>query len=711
MTKNLARNQKRNEAVGATKRKRHRAGHNGAACGLMALFLMCILLATVTSCARMGNPDGGWYDDTPPRVVGATPADRATSVKNQKVTIHFNEFIKLEDAQSKVIVSPPQIEQAEIRATGKRILVELKDTLKENTTYTIDFSDAITDNNEGNPMGNYTYSFSTGSVIDTLAVSGYCLNAADLEPIKGILVGLYKLPEEPADSLSPASAADSLALSAEARSKGTTGVLSDTVFRTTPFMRVSRTNGSGFFTIKGVAPGKYNVYAVEDADGDFKFSQKSERIGYSHDVVVPSFRQDVRQDTVWIDSLHIDNIIKVPYTRFLPDDFTLLCFQEPQTDRYLLKTERKDPEKVEVFFTYGSDSLPVIRGLDFDESDAFVVEASQHRDTLCYWLRDTTLINRDTLTFEMQYYATDTLGQLVLNTDTIEAVPKQSYEKRQKQAKKDYEKWEKEQEKLRKKGERYDSIMPRKPLEMKVAPTGQLDPTQSIFIDVDVPLEKCDTSAIHLYCMIDSVWYRAPHQFTQEWTRTYRIMAEWQQGLEYSLEIDSAAFVSIYGEASNPFKKGIKVRTNDEFSTLVVNLSGLPAMPDSAQLVVELLESGDKPARKAVMGADHAAEFFFVKPNAYYLRAFVDMNGNGVWDTGLYDTDRQAEPVFYHTEKVECKEKWDVTRSWNLTATPRYKQKPAAITKQKPDKEKQLRNRNIERARSMGKEYVKEQGL
>ena len=101
----------------------------------------------------MGSPDGGWYDDTPPRVVSSSPSDKATKVKSKRVTINFNEFVKLEDAQNKVIVSPPQLEMAEIKAAGKRIIIDLKDSLKENTTYTIDFSDAISDNNEGNPMG------------------------------------------------------------------------------------------------------------------------------------------------------------------------------------------------------------------------------------------------------------------------------------------------------------------------------------------------------------------------------------------------------------------------------------------------------------------------------------------------------------------------------------------------------------------------------
>ena len=87
---------------------------------------------------------------------------------------------------------------------------------------------------------------------------------------------------------------------------------------------------------------------------------------------------------------------------------------------------------------------------------------------------------------------------------------------------------------------------------------------------------------------------------------------------------------------------------------------------------------------------------------------FVDRNGNGVWDTGDYDKDLQAEEMYYYPQKIECKAKFDVTLSWNLTSTPRTRQKPTEITKQKPDKEQaKLRNRNADRARELGIEYVK----
>ncbi len=644
------------------------------------LFYIFCIASIIVGCARMGSPDGGWYDDDPPRVIGATPEDKATNVKSKKITIFFDEFIKLEDATNKVIVSPPQLEQPEIKASGKKIIVELQDTLKDNTTYTIDFSDAISDNNEGNPMGNYTYSFSTGEQIDTFEVSGYVLDASNLEPIKGIAVGLY----------------DDLA---------------DSAFKTKPLMRISRTDGSGHFVIKGVAPGTYRAYALQDADGDFRFTQKGEMIAFNHDTFEPSSKPDTRVDTVWRDSLHIDALLQKPYTHFLPDDITLLAFKQLQTDRTLLKTERVEPNKISMYFTYGDSLLPQIKGLNFKADSAFIIETNEKRDTIHYWIRDTTLVNQDTLSMDITYHVTDTLGNLVLQTDSaVDIVPKVSYEKRMKEKAKEIEKWQKEQDKKKKREEKYDSIYPVKPLEPKFAVPASMVPGQKITVEMPTPLMHCDTSAVHLYSQIDSLWYDAECVFrpVENSIRQYEILADWKLGVEYSLEIDSAAFVDIYGLVSNPYKQGIKVKTLDEFSSLTLNISGVEAVDTT--IIVQMLTSQDAVTQE-VRVSKGKAEFKYVTPGKFYLRAFIDANGNGVWDTGDYDADRQAEAVYYYSKELECKEKWDVTESWNLTATPRFRQKPQAIVKQKPDQAKKLKNRNIERAKQLGIEYMKSKGI
>lgn len=638
------------------------------------LLYICCMACAVVGCARMGQPDGGWFDDDPPVVIGSHPADQSTNVSTKKISIYFNEYIKLEDATNKVIVSPPQLEMPEIKDAGKRIVVELQDSLKPNTTYTIDFSDAIVDNNEGNPLGNYTYSFSTGDQIDTMEVSGYVLDASNLEPVKGILVGLY----------------DDLA---------------DSAFKTKPMIRVSRTDSRGHFVIKGVAQGTYRTYALKDVDGNFCFNQKSEMIGFNHESYVPSSKPDVRIDTIWRDSLHIDAFKQTPYTHFLPDDVTLLAFTHIQTDRYLLKTERKDPEKFTMFFTYGHPDLPVIRGLNFNADSAFVIDTKEQQDTINYWLRDTTLVNQDTLRMEVAYMMTDTLGNLISQTDTLEVLAKTPFAKRQRELSKEMEKWQKEQERKKKREEPYDSIYPAKPLKPNFMLSQQIDPDKKIEIEMPAPLQRVDTAAIHLYSMIDSAWYEAPFTFMPipHRLRFYEIRADWRPDTEYSLEIDSAAFEDIYGHVSGANKQGIKVKSLDEYGTLTIKVSGVA---DSLPLRVRLLNKSDGIV-KEVLAKDGVAYFQYVNPEKYYLSAYVDANGNGLWDTGDYDQDRQAESVYYYPREIECKERWDITQQWNLTAVPRYKQKPLAITKQKADGEKKLKNRNADRARNLGIEYNK----
>lgn len=618
------------------------------------------------SCARMGSPDGGWYDDKPPRIVGTSPADRSTNVTAQKITIQFDEFVKVEDATNKVIVSPPQLEMPEIKGAGKKIVVELKDSLKPNTTYTIDFSDAISDNNEGNPLGNYTYTFSTGEQIDTFEVSGTVLNAEDLEPIKGIMVGLYD-------------------------------DLSDTIFQKKPFLRVARTDSRGHFVVKGIAPGTYRAYALKDADGDYMFNQMSEMIAFSHHTFEPSCRPDTRQDTIWRDSLHIDSIMRVPYIHYFPDDLVLLAFTHVQTDRYLVKTERNEPHLFKMFFSYGNPELPVIRGLNFNSDNAFVVEHNAKCDTITYWLRDTTLVNQDTLRMERQYLVSDSSGALVSMTDTVEVLAKMSYEKRLKEKKKEMEKWLKEQEKKKKRGLHYDSIYQDKPLE----PSYNMPkaPDENVLMTFSKPLEKLDTSAIHLYTMVDSVWYNAPFEFGEKDSipRTYELRAEWRAGMEYSLEVDSAAFVDIYGLVSGPIKKGIKIGESESFSTLFVKLSGA----DLSHMVVQLLNNSGGVV-KQTRPIDGTAEFYYVNPGQYYLNAFDDINDNGVWDTGDYAADRQPEDLYFYHESIECKAKWDVTERWNLTSRPRTEQKPGPLIKQKAEQGKKLQNRNADRAKKLG---------
>lgn len=637
--------------------------------------LLCLLALILTAaCASIGNPDGGRFDETPPRVVGSSPADGAVNVSKRKVQILFDEYIKLEKASEKVVISPPQIEPANVRADGKRVKVDFYDSLRANTTYTIDFSDAIEDNNEGNPMGQYTFSFSTGDVIDTMQVSGRVLNAADLEPIKGIMVGLY-----PADS-----------------------TWNDTLFRTRPFLRVSRTNGEGRFTIKGVKDGAYRVRALEDKDGDFVFSQKNERVAFDTTVYVTGSFPDVRMDTVWRDSLWYDSIRVVPYTHYTPDDVLLLAFLEDGQERHLLKTVYPEPTNFTFYFTAPSDSTPRIKGLNFDER-CLVADASLKNDTVTFWVTDTALIHRqDTLSMILSYMETDTLGQLVVTNDTLDLSPKTTYAKIAAERSKQIEAWEKDRERRQKKAKKplpyeenpYERIW----LEAGFKPSGSLAPNQNVRYLAKEPILEVDTTKIHFYVKKDTDWLPAPFLFLPEErsAKSYMLYAEWEPGQKYRFVMDTAAVVSVLEHESKSVRQEFHVRAVEEYGSIFIHVIS----PDTG-VVVQLLSKNDKVEAQQRTDKDGNADFFFMKPGEYYMRCYVDANGNGQWDTGDYASGLQPERVYYFGKPLPLKAQWDLRQDWDIRAVDVARQKPMAITKQKPDKEKKLKNRNAERDREM----------
>ena len=149
----------------------------------IAVLIGIFLLVVMYSCANMASPNGGPYDETPPRFVTSTPAPNQTNFKGKKVEIEFDELIQIDKPTENVIVTPPQRLLPVIQARGRKAVVELEDSLKANTTYTIDFTNSISDNNEKNVFENYSFAFSTGNTIDSLEISGTLLNAENLEPM------------------------------------------------------------------------------------------------------------------------------------------------------------------------------------------------------------------------------------------------------------------------------------------------------------------------------------------------------------------------------------------------------------------------------------------------------------------------------------------------------------------------------------------------
>ena len=632
--------------------------------------LLLILTIIFVACANPGaGPDGGPFDEHPPYIVDMNPKLGQPNAKQMKVRIVFNENIKVENPTEKVTISPPQVKTPTIKYSGKKISVELHDSLQPNTTYTIDFSDAIEDNNEGNPLGQFTYYFSTGDNLDTLEVSGHILDASNLEPVKGMLVGLY------ADTV-------------------------DSAFTSQGFERLGRTDAEGRFSIKGVAPGNYRLYAVNDQDNNFHFSQKGEMIAFHNKVIVPSCFPDVRQDTLWRDTITYDTILNVPFTHFVPDDIVLLAFLEDGQARHFLKTERKTPEVFTTFFTAPSTHVPTIKGLNFDATNAFIENRSKGNDTIQYWLRDTLLMEQDTLRFVYTYEVTDDSTEVnFIYEDTLEVVPRKTMKTIREEEQEEYEKWAKAQEKRRKKGEEVQEQMPPNFLNFGGRRSSRISPVQNQPIEFEEPLLSIDTSAIHLLRKTsDTTSVEVPFRLLADNydIRKFKIMGEWRPGQEYEVHIDSAAVVGLSGRHTNKLKFRFSIGTAEDYGSVFFLL------PDAPKTAVVQLLKDDKKAVAQVPVQEQRADFFYVEPGEYYARIFDDRNGNGKWDTGEFATLRQAEATYYFPEPFTVRANWDAEITWNIDAVPRLKQKPEQLRKVKDNnKEKQTaRQRNIERERN-----------
>lgn len=677
---------------------------------LFTIAAYLVVLTCIVSCANMGSgPDGGPYDETPPRIVGMTPPSQvahgvATKGKKKKnpstkFSLLFSELIAIDNASENVIVSPPQIEVPNIQAVGRRINVELLDSLKPNTTYTVDFSDAIKDNNEGNPLGHFTYIFSTGEVTDTMQMSGYVLNAEDLEPVSGVLVGLHHCP-----------------LNVDDPDFFTHLWTDDTLFTTTPFDRVARTDAAGYFSIKGVKDGgKYFAYALKDGDGDFTFSQRGEQIAFSPRVLVPGAFPDTRYDTLWVDSTRYDSIRVIPYTHYTPDDITLLAFQEANQPRYRLKEERTALENFKIWFSAPSKHVPTLRGLNFDErgSDglgAFVEQRNAGNDTLVYWLRDTLLMQQDTLSFAYDYMAwNDSLQTHVLTTDTLQLTSRTPWKKRVAEREKEAEKWQKQLEKRHKRGDYSKEEPPMQFLKMNCSVSGSLSPNKNVTLTFDQPIGEIDMEGVHLELIVDSIGSDAPFLMdtVPDNILARRIMAEWRPDQKYCLTIDSAAIHDIYGLHNQPLKREFTIENLEKFGTLFLTLNHLPAL-DSAEVIVQLLDRSGKVQYSSngvrVNNNSVRGEFYYLKEGDYFVRCIVDANANGRWDPGIYAQRQPAESVFYRKESINVRAGWDVNEDWDVAALPLHLQKPDALVKQKKTEKgkSSARERNMKRLEERG---------
>ncbi len=602
----------------------------------------------VLSCASIGSPSGGDYDFDPPKIVSSTPVPNQTFVKSGKIQITFDELVQLDKPNDKVIITPPQKNFPVIRAQNNKVIVELKDTLLANTTYTIDFTDAIVDNNEKNPLENFALSFSTGEVVDTLAISGKVLSADNLEPIAGMYVGIHSN-------------------------------LSDTAFTKLPFTRISRTNELGKFTIKGITPGEYKIYALDDVNRDYKYDNPAEAIAFLDKVIVPSTEAAVRQDSIFKlkDKLKsFDTLRTINYTKFLPDDIVLRSFSSAFKRQYLQKHERLTQDAISIYFG-APTAIPKIETIDIPSpiADWAVLEKTIHNDTLKFWITEKAIAAMDTLRLKVSYNKTDSLNKLQPVTDTLNFI------NRNKKKVKD--------EKKKDKGKEEITFL------TLTADVGQdFDVYKNIDIEFDYPVKDLDKKKIFVQQKVDTIYTNVDYMLEKDSLnpRKYRIKNKWIPGGQYRFVADSATIHSYTGLWNDRQEMSFKVKSLDQYGSLDINIYNLP---DSIPAFVELLDKSDKSVYHATVKGG-VASFIYLNPAIYYARIILDTNNNDKWDTGEYSEMRQPETVYYCPNFFEIKENFDFEEDWEIGTLPLDQQKPLDITKNKP-KDDENRKRLLER--------------
>ncbi len=290
----------------------------------MRTLAAAVIIFAAAACASIGRPQGGPRDETPPVYIKSTPAPGTTNFNRQQIDIYFDENIKVEDVVNKVVVSPAQQNQPTIIANGRHIYVTLRDTLLPDATYTIDFSDAIRDLNEGNILDGFAIDFATGDSIDSLRISGMVFDAATLEPAQGMIVGAYRN-------------------------------LDDSAITTLRFERITKTNQLGQFTLRNLKKEPYRIFALNDLNRDYHWD-RSEDVAFYNAPVTP-WVETIEVTDTFVAADGTDSIVSRQGLSYFPNDILLTWFNENYKSQYMRNYNRTDRHKINIEFAAPSDTI------------------------------------------------------------------------------------------------------------------------------------------------------------------------------------------------------------------------------------------------------------------------------------------------------------------------------------------------------------------
>lgn len=597
------------------------------------LYILCALLPILASmCANPGTPKGGPKDKRPPLVVNSKPLPFSTGFEGKNVQIFFDENIQVKDADQKFVMSPPVFPAPKVDAHGKILSVRLDDKveLMPNTTYTLDFSDCVSDLNEGNKIENFAFTFSTGESQDSMMISGNLYDAQTLDPLKGVYVVLHSN-------------------------------LEDSALHTISPIRISKTDEMGRFVIRNVpAESEYMVYALDDQNRNFLYDQKGlEKVARCAVPVVPSW--EIRQiaDSIPIDSLCFsrdtsewvfEHIMRDTLV-YTPDSLKLFAYSEKAYDQYIEKDSRSERNRIDLVFHNRMETKPQIAFVGHEDSDKkAVLEHSLYNDSLAVWMTDTLIYDKDSVVMAISYPVLDTLGQMVMKVDTMEfwhfnkkADPK-------------------EEKRKSKKDKGKTATVEKKPvLDLQIPQS--MGAFGMLTIKSKTPYKDINWEGITLYHKRDTIF--DPMEYTVHKDtidlKIVRLKAKWQPGEAYKLSVDSASVVDIYEVANDKKEYNVTTPAMDKYGTLYIETD---SVFDNALL--QLVNSKGDVMRQNYVPKNGKVAFRYLKPSEYMIRILKDENKNGKFDNGSFDEKIQPEEFIYYMEKVQVRANWDIKVDFSL---------------------------------------------
>ncbi|MFR9651068.1 MAG: Ig-like domain-containing protein [Rikenellaceae bacterium] len=629
---------------------------------VIAAFFGCVVMIR---CANIGSPSGGPTDTMPPRIVAIEPLNNQTNMDTilRRIYIEFDEFVKVVDQTTNFYSSPEMKNKPQMEIRGRGIVITLRDTLKDNTTYALNFGSAIQDNNEGNPLTSFRYVFSTGDSIDSMMMSGYTEDGYKADSLPSAFIFLY-----PKDSVRLDQGYDS------------------TLFNQRPSV-IGRSEANGTFFVQNLKPIPYYVYAIDDTNNNMTYEPGTDNVGFLDTTFNPA---EGSEFMIWYDTVR-KYVVASP-------QILLRLFTDQTFKRQILSDQKRDQQHRAMLY-FGAPN-PDIDSIIFDSipRDRVIIEhMSSNRDTIALWFDVESAMLPDTIRGSIFHYKHDSVGDYVQSVDRLRLSWRYIESKAEQQER---EKQEREKKKAEESGEEWVPPVVKNPFKMNISAADKINPEQPIIFDFDFPLKEVNSEAIILdYTAAppkadrrnamrspgavteevqeeDKPRIKQPFTFerdTMNLRKWYLRADSWAEGgSKYRLTIPAATFTDLLGQQNDSISKEFTPYIAAEYSTVVVNMRGSKERP--SHYVLELINKGKVIERKVGVGSEKV-QFNYVPEGEVELRIIEDRNNNGEWDSGNLIERRQPEKSAMFTQdgesKIITKVNWEIELT--VDATPLFR--------------------------------------